>query len=361
MVEPYRWSQRTIPYFNAAPRYAQEVADASRAWNRSGARIRWKAVPRRHALVTIKLASSLGGAAGLATKRMLGRRILDGRIQLLPDLRKSAPGAIGRGITTGVIAHEMGHIIGLGHEPRRCAVMNTPAQTSCRVAADAPPWRYRCRILERDDVRGAIRAYGGRARPLAQPTFCDLPAPEPPTGLAARREGDSVRLSFTAPRGSADRVRISRWPGACPAAPAGAFDEAFIGEVRVTAGKPGTLTDAPFAPGRYCYAAVAIGTMGRPGRAATVLYDHVGAPPVAAFEYQGLGGLEVAFENWSEDPEGAIAAYRWDFGDGTTASEPSPLHAFPAAGTWAVTLTVTDAEGLTGSTRRDVVVAPPPE
>jgi len=49
----------------------------------------------------------------------------------------------------------------------------------------------------------------------------------------------------------------------------------------------------------------------------------------------------------SSDPDGYIVAYRWDFGDGTTALFPTTTayHAFPAAAYYILTLTVTDNGG----------------
>ena len=49
----------------------------------------------------------------------------------------------------------------------------------------------------------------------------------------------------------------------------------------------------------------------------------------------------------SSDPDGTIARYDWSFGDGTALPNggPTPGHVYAAAGTYAVTLTVTDADG----------------
>ncbi len=47
----------------------------------------------------------------------------------------------------------------------------------------------------------------------------------------------------------------------------------------------------------------------------------------------------------SRDPDGTIAAYAWDFGDGTTASDPALAHAFGDTGTYTVHLVVTDDHG----------------
>ncbi|MDQ2781983.1 MAG: PKD domain-containing protein [Actinomycetota bacterium] len=61
----------------------------------------------------------------------------------------------------------------------------------------------------------------------------------------------------------------------------------------------------------------------------------------------------------SSDSDGTIASYSWDFGDHTTATGPSPTHTYAADGTFAVTLTVTDNQGATGSATTSVTVSTP--
>jgi PKD repeat protein len=51
----------------------------------------------------------------------------------------------------------------------------------------------------------------------------------------------------------------------------------------------------------------------------------------------------------SRDPDGSVVSYLWDFGDGTTASGVTAVHAYAAAGLYTVRLTVTDNDGLTNS------------
>lgn len=52
----------------------------------------------------------------------------------------------------------------------------------------------------------------------------------------------------------------------------------------------------------------------------------------------------------SSDPEGRPLTYRWDFGDGTTSTEVSVSHLYPAVtATYTVTLKVTDHKGLTST------------
>jgi PKD repeat protein len=71
-------------------------------------------------------------------------------------------------------------------------------------------------------------------------------------------------------------------------------------------------------------------------------------------------GLSVAFDgSASSDPDGSIASYAWDFGDGSTGSGVRPSHTYAAAGTYTARLTVTDNAGATGTTTRQVAVTAP--
>ena len=83
-------------------------------------------------------------------------------------------------------------------------------------------------------------------------------------------------------------------------------------------------------------------------------------PPMAAFTAT-CTGLGCAFDAaTSTDPDGAIAGYAWDFGDGATGSGRTVSHNFTTRGTYPVTLTVTDNLGATASADQTVVVEPLP-
>jgi DNA-binding beta-propeller fold protein YncE len=106
-----------------------------------------------------------------------------------------------------------------------------------------------------------------------------------------------------------------------------------------------------------------------PNQGPRAVFAAAAAPrgPVAAFDGSG-----------STDPDGTVARYDWDFGDGTTAANggATPSHTYAAGGTYTVKLTVTDDGGCSdqmiftaqttlcngsaaGHTTRSVTVAPP--
>ena len=52
-------------------------------------------------------------------------------------------------------------------------------------------------------------------------------------------------------------------------------------------------------------------------------------------------------------------ALKWDFGDGSTSTQPGPRHRYAGPGQYAVQLTATDAGGLKGTQTRQVIVQDP--
>jgi PKD repeat protein len=82
------------------------------------------------------------------------------------------------------------------------------------------------------------------------------------------------------------------------------------------------------------------------------------AAPTAAFTFT-CTGLDCTFTDTSSDPDGSIAAWSWAFGDPAsgTAAVQHPTYRYTAAGTFNVTLTVTDNLGATNSITQPVTVS----
>jgi len=88
------------------------------------------------------------------------------------------------------------------------------------------------------------------------------------------------------------------------------------------------------------------------------------AGPIAGVPLQG-----VVFDGTgSSDPDGSIVSYRWDFGDGSASvdfgvASAQLQHSYPVAGSYTVTLTVTDDQGATTTTSTTATIGdgePPP-
>jgi PKD repeat protein len=61
----------------------------------------------------------------------------------------------------------------------------------------------------------------------------------------------------------------------------------------------------------------------------------------------------------STDSDGTVTAHAWDFGDGATGTGTPTEHTYAQAGTYDVTLTVTDDDGATGTVNQQVTVNRP--
>jgi PKD repeat protein len=88
-------------------------------------------------------------------------------------------------------------------------------------------------------------------------------------------------------------------------------------------------------------------------------------PPVASTlgtsPTSGTAPLTVSFVGTnSSDPDGIIAGYLWNFGDGTTSTLGNVSHTYAAAGTYTATLTVTDNSGAIASSTVVITAAAAP-
>lgn len=83
-------------------------------------------------------------------------------------------------------------------------------------------------------------------------------------------------------------------------------------------------------------------------------------PPTASFTYS-CAELACSFDGTgSIDSDGTVVTYAWTFGADGSGAGAQPAHAFSAAGTYGVTLEVTDDSGATGSVTQQVTVSAAP-
>ena len=80
-----------------------------------------------------------------------------------------------------------------------------------------------------------------------------------------------------------------------------------------------------------------------------ILVTVLNTPPtaVAGVDVSGDEDETLSFAGSGLDPGGGNVTFAWNFGDGNTASGQNTVHAYTKQGTYTVTLTVTDADGLT--------------
>ena len=76
------------------------------------------------------------------------------------------------------------------------------------------------------------------------------------------------------------------------------------------------------------------------------------AAPTADFDFT-IDALKVTFTNKSAN----ATSYKWDFGDGESSKDASPVHEYAAAGSYTVKLTVANSEGATANKEANLTLA----
>jgi hypothetical protein len=202
------WPVTRITVWNDTP-YRTPLREAMASWNAVGARVTFAPAARRstaHVVVGLLPAGATAERVGVGTVGWTAGA--PGRV--------AVQGGLGQREASAVLAHELGHVLGLGHEQRACSVMSSPLAVArrsadCRIA--------RCPILSRclvqpDDAEGLRDLYERR-----------LPAllPQRVRGAAAHPVGRSmIELAWRSPlEGPGAGVLVRAERGRCPTTPYG--------------------------------------------------------------------------------------------------------------------------------------------
>jgi PKD repeat protein len=97
------------------------------------------------------------------------------------------------------------------------------------------------------------------------------------------------------------------------------------------------------------------GTIGIEGLTFTV--NQAPPPPVAAFTVSPTSAVAGEFLSFTDTSTGAPTSWSWDFGDGSGAAAQNVSHAYPAAGTYTVVLTVANQTAQNSMTQQITVAS----
>ncbi len=215
---------RTVTWYGISPSSRPYVRTAALAINATGARVKLVEATRASSANIVILRpgpDTLYGrtpCTGTDTNRIVNGRRTPSYITWRPCIAVDGRAVFKQtadDATALLFAHEIMHALGLAHEPRRCATMNSPSigigpvsvPIHCAaVATAAPSGYYYCRLVQADDQSGLLSIYGGTRRPLT-PAYCPVP------GLALPTTLDVVAVDASAPSSYPDwRLRVT-WSG----------------------------------------------------------------------------------------------------------------------------------------------------
>ncbi len=179
-------------------------------------------------------------------------------------------------------------------------------------------------------------------------------------------QGEPPIASFTFSPGVATAEEPVLFDGSSSTDPDGQIVEYSWGWGDGTSGDVGPLPTAQHIfsdPGSYTVQLTVRDDQGLSGSASQTVTVPGGNEPTASFTFSPSApalNQTVTFDGGSStDEDGTIVQYSWNFGDGTSpavSASPIATHAFTQNGSFTVTLTVTDNEGLTGTASSSVTL-----
>jgi PKD repeat protein len=165
------------------------------------------------------------------------------------------------------------------------------------------------------------------------------------------REGDLVRLD-AGDASDPDGIVVEY-----------AWDVGADGSFDVTSAEA-TATVGPLDAGSHPITLRVIDDSGRADAVMQVVVVDKSEPPRAGYAYTPPTPAvrdPVYFTDRSTDTDGEIRSWEWDFGDGATSHEQSPIHRYERVGRYDVALRVVDDAGLTSTATQPLDVSAVPQ
>ncbi len=228
----------------------------------------------------------------------------------------TAAGGISSAVLAEIVAHEFGHTLGFGHSPDSTALMYASVT---RLGAS----------LRADDQLAARWLYpsGSGSTPPPPPA---VTVPVAPSNLTGSVSGNSVNLSWS------DNA-TNETSQAIYYAPSG---QSYFKAGDVAAGATSAAVNG-FSAGTYRLYVTASNSAGE-SAASNVITVTIGTPFTASFRVSpGNSGLAGTTFTFIDDTAGVVSR-TWNFGDGSFANAQTVSHAYAAAGSYTVTLTVSN-------------------
>ncbi len=238
-------------------------------------------------------------------------------------------------------------------------VSSTDTDLTATVVADKGQTGSGTHLTFAGRLVGSLQ-YGAKVRLLANGTATLATVDGSASGTAVTLPGTfgagdavSVRLQVTGTAPTTVRAKAwaagssepAEWTVTTTSATAGLQTAGAVG---LSAYVSGSATNAPLA---FTYDDLSV-------RAATPKAIP-NAVPTAAIS-TSVDDLTASLDgSASADTDGTIHSYAWDLGDGTTSTSAAPEHTYRTAGSYPVTLKVTDNDGSTGTATSTVTVTAP--